>query len=135
MVTDHGKVVIDHWYDSRPMIFSRPALRMVGRPYLPAESDLTAAEGKQGMSMQFKANVCPTTLLIILMTQRRMALDPRATNHAFRCMMAQEIKLCILVSNEMQTKTNNGPNLHHNQFKRQGMHAKCNLSMQAKHAI
>ena len=90
IVTGHGKVVIDQLYSSRLEMNSRLALNVIGRPTLPAESCFAAAEGKQGMAMHFQSNVCTTTLLIMLWTQGRMVLDPRATNHAFPCMMAKE---------------------------------------------
>ena len=55
---------------------------------------LTTTEDRQGMAMHFKANVCTTNLPIMLWTQGSMVLDPRTTNHAFQCMMAQEAKVC-----------------------------------------
>ncbi|GMP89610.1 hypothetical protein CsSME_00041106 [Camellia sinensis var. sinensis] len=45
---------------------------------------------RQNMSMHFQSNLCTTTLLIMFETQRSIVLDPRAINHAFQCMMAQD---------------------------------------------
>ena len=54
IITGHFEVVIDHPLSSRPNIFGRSAVYMAGRPKLPAETCLTAAEGRQGMAMRFK---------------------------------------------------------------------------------
>ena len=56
MVPGLGKVVIDHWYSSQPKIFSRPTLRMVGRPYLPAEPcyDSSRGQTRHGNAFQSK---------------------------------------------------------------------------------
>ena len=62
---------------------------------------LTAAEGKTWHGHVFQAMFAPTTLLIMFMTQRRMVLDSRTINRAFQCVMAQETKCAISISNEM----------------------------------
>lgn len=85
-------------------MFGRSAIEMVDRPCMPAESCFDSNRGQTWHGNTFQANVCTNTLLIMFMTQRRMVLDPRATNRAFQYVMAKEAKLCILMSNEMQTK-------------------------------
>ena len=54
---------------------------------------LTAANDRQCMAGKFQSNVYMVTLPIMLWTQGSVALGPRATNHAFRCMMAKGTKL------------------------------------------
>ena len=111
---------------------SRPALKMADRSSLPAESYLTAAEGKQSMAMHFQSNVCTTTLPIMFKTQGSMALDPRATNYAFPCMMAQEAKCATSISNEMDTKHIKAPtSIMIGQEARDTCSMLYNLSMQA----
>ena len=60
IITGHFEVVIDHPLSSRPSILGRAAVYMAGRPKLPAETCLTAAEGRQGMAMYFKQMYAPT---------------------------------------------------------------------------
>ena len=74
---------------------------LVGRQYrwsagqiLLQKPVLTAVEDRQGMAKYFQSNVCTNTLLIMFVTQRKMVLDPRTTNRAFKCVMAQEAKAC-----------------------------------------
>ena len=57
IITGHFEVVIDRPLSSQPNIFGRLAVYMAGRPKLPAETCLTAAEGRQGMAMRFKQSM------------------------------------------------------------------------------
>ena len=94
----------------------------VGKQYL-QNLQLTAAEGKILHGNAIQAMYAPITFPIMLMTQGRMCLDSRATNHAFPCMMAQWIK-CAL-SCQMKCNANNkpkNPNFYHTHFKRPSMH-------------
>ena len=108
-ITDHGRRVIDHWYGSRPQIFGRSAIEMVGRPCMPAESCFASSRGQPWHGNAFQANVGTTTLLIMFMTQRSLGLAPRATNRAFQCVMAKAAKVCNLMSNVMHTKQTRDP--------------------------
>lgn len=82
------------WLRYWPRMDGPSALHMAGRPNLPTETCLTAAEGKQGMAMHFQSNVYTTTLLFMFMTQRGMVFNSRTTNRVFQCVMAQRVKVC-----------------------------------------
>ena len=75
---------------------------------------LTAAEGKTCMAMQFKACMHQTHSLSCYWLKGGMCLDSRTTNHAFPCMMAQRIKSATLISNACNAiKQTRVPNLYH----------------------
>ena len=68
-----------------------------------------------------------TTSLIMFKTQRSVVLDPRATNHAFQCMMAKGAK-CAIQYQMKCTKTHRGTQPLSCLIKRQGMHTQCNAT-------
>ncbi|GMP41676.1 hypothetical protein CsSME_00011690 [Camellia sinensis var. sinensis] len=73
---------------------------------------LTAAEDRALHGNAIQTMYAPTISLIMFMTQRDMVLGSRTINRAFQCVMAQETKLCMLISNAMQTNKQR-PNSHH----------------------
>ena len=83
-------MITGHIFVYRPKIDGRPALYLADRPKLPAEPAIDSSRGQAVYGMEFQANVCMNTLPIMQWTQGSMALDPRAINHAFQCMMAQK---------------------------------------------
>ena len=64
--------------------YCRPAINSCRRQFLTATAD------QQCKVWDFRTNVCTDTLPIMQWTQGSMALDPRAINHAFQCMMARK---------------------------------------------
>ena len=100
-----------------------------------AESVFDSSRG-QNIAWQCISSIdAPTTLLIIFMTQRRMGLDSRTTNRAFQCVMAQEIKLCILIWNAMHIiKQRDSTSIILNSRGEACMQMECNLDVEAKYA-
>ena len=93
----------------REKVAGRHLTLPVGRMFL-QNLQMTATEGKTKHGSTFQGIYAPTMTLIMIMTQRGMCLDSRATNHAFPCMMAQRTKYATLISNAMQpNQTKQGP--------------------------
>ena len=78
---------------------------LVGRLVVAAEFQFVASESKKGHGNVFARYVCTTTLPIMSWTQGSVVLDPRATNHAFQCMMAERRSCTIQYEMNAQVNT------------------------------
>ena len=85
---------------ARGIIAGRHLALPVGREFL-QNLQFTATEGKTERGNTIPTMYAPTMSLIMLVTQRDMLLGSRTSNRAFQCVLAQEAKLCISMSNEM----------------------------------
>ncbi|KAF5933872.1 hypothetical protein HYC85_030043 [Camellia sinensis] len=72
----------------RGIVAGRHLTLPVSRVFL-QNLQMTATEGKAKHGSTIQGIYAPTMSLIMIMTQRGMCLDSRATNHAFPCTMAQ----------------------------------------------
>mgnify|MGYP003703428629 CR=1 FL=1 len=111
----------------RQLKYCRSAFYTDGRQIVPAEPATHSNRGQGKARSTIQGIYALLMSLIMVMTQRGLCLDSRATNHAFPCMMAQRTKCATLISNAMQTNKQTRPNSYH-QVKEQGMHARCNAT-------